>query len=152
MTMARTPRWTPGAVYVLTLTSGATVTAVALERPYAAFYATGELSMERVAEWEAPMYVLAVHKQTFADPTWRRVGTVDYRVVPDATPRFFMQDEGDPSDISIVDATWHPRPATRAECEGLERAAVWDGHLVKERLEDELAGRVNRHAALLRLK
>ncbi len=35
-------------------------------------------------------------------------------------------------------------PATREECRGLERAAVWDPEHVEERLLDHFAGRSNR--------
>jgi hypothetical protein len=42
-------------------------------------------------------------------------------------------------------------PATRSECEGLERAAVWEPEHVESRLRDHFAGRKNIWVDSLRL-
>jgi hypothetical protein len=50
------------------------------------------------------------------------------------------------------DGTWGEQKATRAECEVLERSAVWDPEHVEDRLRDHRAGRPNKWAASLALK
>lgn len=42
------------------------------------------------------------------------------------------------------DGSWGEDPATRAQCAGLERTAVWDPEHLEDRLRDHRAGRPNR--------
>jgi len=46
----------------------------------------------------------------------------------------------------------HIRQASRAECEGLERCAVWEPEHVEDRLRDHFAGKPNVWVESLRLK
>lgn len=50
------------------------------------------------------------------------------------------------------DGSWGEDSATRAQCVGLERAAVWDPEHVEDRLRDRRAGRPNRWAESLAMK
>lgn len=67
-----------------------------------------------------------------------------------ATPWFFRQDV-----ISKVLSLYQDgieRPATREECEGLERAAVWSAEHIENRLDDHLEGRTNKWIEALKIK
>jgi hypothetical protein len=44
------------------------------------------------------------------------------------------------------------RPAARAECEGLERFAVWDPTQVEDRLRDHFAGRPNKWVESMKIR
>jgi hypothetical protein len=50
------------------------------------------------------------------------------------------------------DGSWGEDNATRAQCVGLERSAVWDPEHVEDRLRDHRAGRPNKRAESLALK
>ena len=50
------------------------------------------------------------------------------------------------------DGSWGEDSATRAQCAGLERSAVWDPEHVEDRLRDRRAGRPNKWAESLALK
>ena len=50
------------------------------------------------------------------------------------------------------DGSWGEDKATRAECVGLERSAVWDPEHVEDRLRDHRAGRPNKWAETLAMK
>ena len=47
--------------------------------------------------------------------------------------------------------TGYERPASLSECQGLERAAVWDPDHVVDRLRDHLAGRPNKWVESMRI-
>jgi len=50
------------------------------------------------------------------------------------------------------DGSWGEDRATRAQCAGLERSAVWDPEHVEDRLRDHWAGRPNKWTESLALK
>src|SRR5688572_30254750 len=52
----------------------------------------------------------------------------------------------------MPDGSWGEDSATRAQCTGLERSAVWDPEHVEDRLRDYRAGRPNKWAESLALK
>ncbi len=66
-------------------------------------------------------------------------------------PPFFMQDAFNKEVFSIYERG-QIRPATKAECTGLERAAVWDPEHVVDRIRDHYAGRENAWVISLRIK
>ena len=55
----------------------------------------------------------------------------------------FMQDLADHRKCVIFDTAGMKRDATPEECVGIERASVWDGHHIAERLLDHFMGRPN---------
>jgi hypothetical protein len=66
-------------------------------------------------------------------------------------PLFFKHDNIS-GEVSMTPGGGVERPATREECFGLERAAVWDPEHVVSRLDDHFAGRPNAWVDLMRLK
>jgi hypothetical protein len=81
---------------------------------------------------------------------WPVVGHVPLEPALKQQPTFFMQDPINKS-LSIYQGG-EMRPATRAECEGLERAAGWDPEHVEDRLRDHFAGQPNKWVESLKIK
>jgi hypothetical protein len=71
-------------------------------------------------------------------------------VLKNPSPRF-MQDALRPQVFSIYEKG-KIRPATKEECVGLEREAVWDPEHVEDRLRDHYAGRKNKWVESLKMK
>jgi hypothetical protein len=85
---------------------------------------------------------IAVHKSAYNKGRWPRVGTIS---VPPALLKpapTFMRDALNPNEYSIY-LNGEIRPATREECIGLERMAVWEPEHIESRLSDHYAGRPN---------
>ena len=62
-----------------------------------------------------------------------------------------MQDILDPTILKIYE-NGNVRAATRAECEGLEREAVWDPEHIEDRLSDYFSGKPNKWVDSLKLR
>jgi len=82
---------------------------------------------------------------------WPVIGRSELPPEQLVVPRLFKVDLMSGS-LSTTSGGGEERPATREECEGLERAAVWDPEHVVSRLEDYFAGRPNKWVESLRLK
>jgi hypothetical protein len=67
-------------------------------------------------------------------------------------PLFFMQDILHKDRFSIYERGGKIRPATKEECVGLERAAVWEPTHVEDRLRDHYAQRKNKWVESLKIK
>ena len=63
----------------------------------------------------------------------------------------FVQDDDNPASCFIYE-NGALRPAERAECIGLERAAAWDPTHVEDRLRDHANGRPNKWVESLKLQ
>jgi hypothetical protein len=85
---------------------------------------------------------------------WPLLGAMPLTPELMASPDFFKQDAIS-GRLTIYNDDLAPtfeRPATRAECEGLERAAVWEPEHVEDRLRDHFAARPNKWVDSLRLR
>jgi hypothetical protein len=144
---------TVGAVLTVPLGDGTTCYAVTLpEADFAFFEARTNDSSPPVSLLEKPvLFRVAVHKSAWASGRWQKVAKVGLpEHLQNPEPRF-VQDALEPSQFQIY-VGGNIRPASRAECEGLERAAVWDPEHVESRLRDHYAGAPNQWLESLRLK
>ena len=100
-----------------------------------------ELEIERIVERPVLFYVAVMH-HAIRTGRWPVAGYVplDGRL---RRPSTFIQDPLDKNSFSIYE-NGRIRRATRQECIGLERAAVWEPEHVEARLLDHYAGRKNR--------
>jgi hypothetical protein len=64
---------------------------------------------------------------------------------------FFVQEIGI-NDLCWIDYNGKRVPASKSECEGLERLATWDAIHVEKRIKDHYEGKVNLYLWGLRLK
>jgi hypothetical protein len=93
---------------------------------------------------------VAVHKSAWVTGRWQRVGKVEPPADVLAPVPTFIQDplSGRFSIYVLGDI----RPATREECLGLERCAVWEAEHVEDRLRDHFAGLPNTWVESLALR
>jgi hypothetical protein len=130
-----------------------------LEEPLVAFYATRTLdgeatpSLAEIAGWPVA-FKIWVMNYAVTKGRWKVIGTLPLSPDLQAKPDFFKRDVMS-GRLTIHDDNAPPhyeRPATLAECEHLECAAVWEPEHVEDRLRDYFAGRSNRWVESLRIK
>lgn len=97
------------------------------------------------------LFIIAVYKSAITKEKWKNIGKVPLDDRFSKLPLKFMQDSHDHTRFSIYD-NGAIRPASREECIGLERAAVWEAEHVEERIEDYYAGRPNKWVESLKIK
>lgn len=134
-------RRTVGAVLAVPLGDGTQVFALTLPEADFAFLDTRSNDPDPPADLlsRPVLFRVAVHKSAWAAGRWPRVAKVPvpaHLLRPQAK---FIQDALHPEKFEIYLAG-SIRPASRSECYGLERAAVWDPEHVEERILSHYAG------------
>lgn len=144
---------TVGAVLTVPLGDGTTCYAITLPEADFAFLkvrTSDSLPPSDISE-RSVLFRVAVHKSAWADGRWLKVAKVELpEHLLSPQPRF-IQDALNPEKFEIY-IGGSIRPASRSECESLERAAVWDPEHVESRLRDHYAGVPNQWVESLRLK
>ena len=127
-------RWAVGAKLEVPLSDGTVVPAMMLQFPEIAFFHPSDPSQVLFRVW--------VHKSAWAQGRWRKTAKASLPAdLQGEVPRF----KQDPLSGSLsIYLEGKERAATMFDCEGLERAAVWDPSHVEERLRDHLAGKPNK--------
>jgi Immunity protein 26 len=112
--------------------------------------ATEELPIEQVIRLPI-LFFAAVMDSAVNEGRWPIVGHVplDDRIVP---PPKFIQDPLNSNSFSIYLNSGEIIQATREECLGLERSAVWYPEHMEDRLRDQYAGRENKWVELLKMR
>jgi hypothetical protein len=150
---AKSQRRTVGAVLRVPLSPEQACFAVTLPEVDFAFF--GPLAAEDAGSarlFEHPMlFRVAVHKAAWCTGRWSRIGKVAVPPEVLAPAPKFIQDPSNPRKFELY-FDGQIKVATRTECEGLERAAVWDPDHVEQRLRDQLAGVPNVWVEQLRIK
>lgn len=126
-----------------------------LAQPYIAVYdcaATTDVDDMDMITRSPLLFVLAVFDRAIVTGRWKKIGRVSSEGDGVTIPDYFMQDMFNPKKCRIIDAEGHSRSATVEECEGLERAAVWEAEHVEGRIRDYYLGRANVYAESLQLK
>ncbi len=154
MTAKRQKR-TPGSIVKIDLGDGYHSYARILEAGLA-FYdiRTKEdiTDMKRIIQ-KPILFITEVYNHAITKGRWPKVGKVPLEDTLKKVPLKFIQDPIKPEEISIYDPnTGNIRPATREECEGLERAAVWEPEHIEDRLRDHYAGVPNKWVESLKIK
>jgi len=85
------------------------------------------------------LFIVAVYRDAITKGRWQKVGKMPLEPELRRCPPQFIHDSIDPTKFSIYE-DGKIRPATREECEGLERAAVWEPEHVESRIRDHYAG------------
>ncbi len=115
-----------------------------LEEPLLAFY---DIRADQTPDIDdivrAPvLFEVWVMNKAVTSGRWKVIGHSDWLDHVDPSPRFFKQDLISKR-FSIYEDDMDIE-ATKVECEGLERAAVWDPTHVEDRLRDHYLGRENK--------
>lgn len=142
-----------GSVHLVALSDGSSVHAVALPEADFAFLDTRFAELDKLSSVLAyPMlFRVAVHKSAWNTDRWKRLGKVDLpSSMMDPQPTF-IQDSLDPRKLEIY-LRGEIRPASEAECVGLERCAVWGPEHVEDRLLDHYQGKPNKWLISISLK
>jgi len=95
------------------------------------------------------LFFAAVMGYAIKKSRWPIVGHVPSEDQLKAPPRF-IQDALNKDRFEVYE-DGKIRPSTRAECAGLECAAVWDPEHVEDRLRDHYAGRKNKWVESLKV-
>jgi len=148
----RSQRRRIGDIVKIALGDGTHTYARVLPEASFAFYdwcGSEDLQMDRIVKLPISFFVSMVN-EGITSGRWLVVGRIPQNDGLKAPPRF-IQDALDKRQFSIYDGG-QIRPATRQECVGLERAAVWQPEHVEERLRDHFAGRKNEIHESLKMK
>jgi hypothetical protein len=133
-----------GSIAEIRLPSGRKGYARVLKNPLMAFYAVqSERSLSPTEIVGHPIaFKVWVMNSAISSGRWTVIGQAPLEAALTVLPWFFKQDA-----ISKTLSLYQngiERPATREECDGLERAAVWSAQHIESRLEDHLQGRINK--------
>jgi hypothetical protein len=138
-------RWQAGAVIRKKLSDGMHYYARLLEFPWAVFYryrsALPENDLPSIAAHEV-LFIIAAHKTLLAKDQWETIGNLPLDGTLHRPKERAIWDDAET--CQIIDANNEMRPATPAQCAGLEIAAVWEPNHIEDRLDDAFAGRPDR--------
>lgn len=115
-----------------------------LEDPLFAFYDIRSHETPTIKEilGRPILFRIWVSRYALAEDRWEVVGHASLERALRDEPRFAKVDPIT-GETTIYWGNNHEIPATRTECKGLERAAVWEPEQVEERLRDHFYGRPN---------
>ena len=146
-------RITPGDILEVRLSDTTHSYARVLTHASYGFYdycGSGEIDPQRIVELPI-IFFAAVRDSAVLTGRWSIVEHVplDGKLVP---PPKFIQDPLQPNDFSIYENDGTISKASRSQCVGLERAAVWEPDQIEDRLRDHFAGRPNKWLDLMKMK
>jgi hypothetical protein len=149
--MARQRR-TRGAIVRISLGDGWHSYAQILDEPEFAFFdsrSREDLLISEIVK-RPVLFRVAVMNYAVTAGRWLKVGAAEVAPQLSQPQPQFIQDPLAPSRFEIY-LGGHIRPATRDECAGLERAAVWEPEHVEDRIRDHYAGKANKWVKSLSL-
>ena len=153
MATSKRQRRTVGSIVQVPLGDGTYCYAQVLQEADFAFFdirAAGSVDVADIVT-RPVLFRIAVMNHAITSGRWQKVGSAPLSAdLAGAQPKF-IQDALDPARFEIYLAG-HTRPATREECRGLERSAVWEPEHVEDRLRDHYAGRPNKWVKSLALR
>jgi|JI61114BRNA_FD_contig_31_2111639_length_601_multi_4_in_0_out_0_1 hypothetical protein len=91
------------------------------------------------------LFIISVSNYAVTDGRWAKIGKLPLEKAFDVLPPRYTQDLLSPDKLKIIYSDGTVKQATKKECSGLERFAVWQPQQVEERLSDYFTGRKNRH-------
>jgi hypothetical protein len=151
-------RRNPGQFVAIDLGNGWRAFGRVLKEPLIAFYdhrAKADAVPELPCLAAQPLaFRIMVMNHAVTHGRWPVIGSLPLTPALSASADFFKQDPIN-GQLSIYNDDLAPtfeRPATRSECQTLERAAVWDPEHVEDRLRDHFAAQPNKWVDSLRLR
>ena len=91
------------------------------------------------------LFIISVSNYAVTDGRWLKIGKLPLEKNFEVLPPRYVQDLLSPDKYKIIYSNGTVKQATKNECDGLERFAVWQPLHVEERLADHFASRKNRH-------
>ena len=123
-----------------------------LEEPLLAFYdlnVTDDPSLEEIVS-SPILFKVWVMNHAITSGRWPVIGSLPLDEDLQQPVKFFKQDPISKELCIYINA--EEIPASLAECDGLERAAVWNPEHVEDRLRDHYAGVPNQWVESLKIK
>jgi immunity protein 26 of polymorphic toxin system len=151
--MAR-QQWTNGAVVRIPLGPDAFGFGQMLESPEYAFFdfqSALAVSVEAVVAHPI-LFRLWVMKTAHSGGRWTKIGTAPLSEALKMKVFRFNQDPIQPTQIRLTIHGCDGPLVSPSECDGLERAAVWDAEHVEDRLRDHFAGRPNKWVESMKIR
>lgn len=144
-----------GAVVEIPLGDGTHTYGRLLVRPYVEVY--DSVTRDAVTDLNAivarpVLFTVSVFDRAITSGRWPIVGKLPYDEDTAEMPLQFKQDAADLRRCSLIDAWGNITRASLEECQGLERAAVWEAEHIEDRIRDHYAGRPNVWVEQLKLK
>jgi hypothetical protein len=139
-----------GDVLRISLENGSFAYGRILDEPLMSFYDLStrtEVSLSEILG-SPVLFRVWVMNQAVKRPTWEIIGSEPLDDNLKSKPTFFKYDRRDKAFSLYRDST--DIPATRAQCIGLECAAVWNPEHIEDRLRDHFDGRPNKWVELLK--
>nr|WP_298143790.1 Imm26 family immunity protein [uncultured Pseudomonas sp.] len=136
-------RWKTGKVFRIKLVTGAHAYALALKDPELAFFNcfNPDATLEEILS-SGVLWRIWVMRQALKEPTWELL--CEIKKIPEPLQQEVTRFKKDPItgkySLYIHD---QETPASKEQCIGLERAAVWSSNHISDRLNDHLAGAEN---------
>jgi hypothetical protein len=96
------------------------------------------------------IFRLWVMRTAHGSGRWQKVGDAPIQAMLERPALRFNQDPVDPRVIVLTEDGFSGPRVTVKECQGYERAAVWDASHVEDRLRDYFAGTSNKWVELMR--
>jgi len=142
----------PGDIVQIKLEDGDFCYGRILEEPMVAFYDKKDGGNSTFGDVIlAPiLFKICVMNYAVTSGRWRILGTIPLEEELRMPVWFFNEDSI--SKELFLEMNFEMIPATREECEGLERSAVWDPEHVEDRLRDHFLGKPNKWVESLKLK
>jgi hypothetical protein len=97
------------------------------------------------------LFILHLYPRSVNKSQWEKIGSKELDEKFKKLPPQFIQDVWDFDNIQIYE-NGSFRKATKKECIGLERMAVWEVEHVESRIRDHFAGRKNLFVELSKIK
>jgi hypothetical protein len=97
------------------------------------------------------LFEVAVMKWAVTKGRWKVIGTTPMESAHSVPAPKFIEDQLNKGHFEIYEHG-KIRPASRAECIGLERAAVWEPEHVEDRIRDHFVGRPNKWVESLKME
>lgn len=108
-----------------------------------------EISIEDIIA-KPILFILAVYDDAVTKGRWKKIGKAPLDLSLQVLPCKFIQDGLNETKFEIYD-NGSIRPSSKAECLGLERAAVWEPEHVESRIADYYNGKPNKWELQMRL-
>ncbi len=145
-----------GAFIEIPLPNGKYSYGIILEKASFAFYnlyADNKVSDINIIQKNQVLFIISVYKYAISKNRWKIIGVLDIEPKLKILPMEFIQDHFDSNHFEIYNPnTGIMRLAVKAECIGLERAAVWEPEHVESRIIDYFEGRPNKWVESLKIK
>ncbi len=153
--MASRQQRTPGAILKIDLGDGYHSYARILGKANYAFYdLKTKVDIKDMSEIVSKpiLFIVSVYDDVITRGRWLKVGKLPLEESLQSLPFKFIQDLYTGELEQYNSNTGEIKPATKAECEGLERAAVWEADHVESRLRDFYSKKPNLWVEQLKMK